>query len=376
MNGIGGIFGIYGHPEAAKLTYLGLYAMNHRGQDGAVIISSDRENNYIQGGLGLVKDVFDEDKLGNLRGNIAVGAVYYSLDLINELYEKKRSLVFSLGNLEERVYSSIGIKNSSLICEIDSFGVFPMVIGVKEQAKIISSESCSLNIVDAKYVGNMLRGIEASIGEKISHRKKMKRENRTCLYEVVYGLRPDSRIYGRAAGVLREKIGALLGNEELNGITVPVPDSGNFFAAGHSDYSGNPIRFGLIRNPYVDSNITGTANKGDLRVKYNVNAEVVKDKDVFLCDDSILTGETLRKIIFMLKKQGARTVNVRTGPRVIEKCPYGTNLVMEMIAGNKNDEQIKVYIGADSLKMADLNEVKKIIGDDFCDYCMTGNKIP
>src|SRR3989344_5430787 len=100
MNGIGGIFGIYDHPKAARLTYLGLYAINHRGQDGALIISSDGKNNYIQGGLGLVKDVFDEDKLGSLKGNIAVGAVYYSLDLINELYEKKRSLIFSLGNLE------------------------------------------------------------------------------------------------------------------------------------------------------------------------------------------------------------------------------------------------------------------------------------
>ena len=250
-----------------------------------------------------------------------------------------------------------------------------MVIGIKEKAKIISSESCSLDIVDAKYVGNMRRGIEALIGEKISNIKKMKRKNRTCLYEVIYGHRPDSMIYGGAAGVFREKIGALIGNEELHGITVPVPDSGNFFAAGHSDASGNPIRFGLVRNPYVDSNITGTVNRGDLRVKYNVNAEVVKDKDVFLCDDSILTGETLRKIIFMLKKQGAKTVNVRTGPRVIEKCRYGTNLVMKMIAKKRNDEEIREYIGADSLKMADLGEVKKIIGHDFCDYCMTGNKI-
>ena len=88
-----------------------------------------------------------------------------------------------------------------------------------------------------------------------------------------------------------------------------------------------------------------------------------------------LAGNTLRKIIPMLKKAGARAVNVRTGPRVVNKCPYGTNLVMEMIAENKSDEEIGEYIGADSLKMVQLDELKEIIGDDFCDYCMSGNKI-
>ena len=370
-----GVFGVFGHPDAAALTALGLHALQHRGQEAAGIVTYNGGQFNAHRGLGLVGDNFSsEDTMAKLRGYSAIGHVRYATtgevamrnvqplffeiefggialchngNLTNSYQLRKQlvrrgSLFHTTSDTEvinhliatseqntiidrivdglkqiEGAYSLAALTQESVIGVRDPLGVRPLVIGRLAEAWIIASETCALDIIGADFVRDVEPGeiVIADAKGLRSFKPFNKKPERFCIFEYIYFARPDSLVEGHSVYEVRKRIGEVLAQESGidADIVVPVPDSGVPAALGYSQESGLPFELGIIRNHYVGRTfIEPTDQIRHLGVRLKHNANRnLKGKRVVLVDDSIVRGTTSTKIVDMVRNAGAREVHMR-----------------------------------------------------------------
>ncbi|HTQ32645.1 MAG TPA: amidophosphoribosyltransferase [Stellaceae bacterium] len=370
-----GVFGIFGHPDAAALTALGLHALQHRGQEAAGIVTYDGGQFNAHRGMGLVGDNFSsKDVVAKLQGYSAIGHVryattgevalrnvqplYFEIEFgglaichngnLTNSYQLRRQLVkrgslfhttsdtevinhliatSQQGTIIDRIvdalrqvegaYSLAALTQDSVIGVRDPLGVRPLVVGRLGDAWIITSETCALDIIGADFVRDIESGeIVTADAEGLHSIKPFARKpERFCIFEYIYFARPDSLMEGRSVYEARKRIGVELARESHidADIVVPVPDSGVPAALGYSQESGLPFELGIIRNHYVGRTfIEPTDQIRHLGVRLKHNANRnLRGKRVVLVDDSIVRGTTSTKIVDMVRNAGAREVHMR-----------------------------------------------------------------
>jgi amidophosphoribosyltransferase len=438
-----GVFGIFGRPEAANLTYLGLYSLQHRGQESAGIASTDGLDVYAHKSLGHVQEIFTPDVIARLPGESAIGHTRYSTagdssllnaqpvvidcnrgklalghngNLTNALEVRRRlehrgsifqttsdtevivhliarssarnlpAAIADALNQVEGAYSLVILTRDELYAIRDPRGFRPLNLGRLDGSWAVASETCAFDLIDAEYVreiepGEMVR-ISRSGVESI--RFAPEKPHQYCIFEHVYFSRPDSTIFGRSVNQSRERLGRLLAREHPTeaDIVTPVPDSGVPAAIGYADESGIPFRMGLIRNHYVGRTFIepGQAIRDfGVKLKLNPVRSMLEGQRVVLVDDSIVRGTTSRKIVRLVREAGAAEVHVRiSGPPTISPCYYGVDTPRrdELIAARQSVEEIRRYLGADSLGYLSLDSLRAAVEDTegkFCTSCYTGN---
>ena len=370
-----GLFGIFGHPEAAHLTYLGLYAQQHRGQESAGIVASDGEGLRIEKGMGLVSDIFTDARLAALEGDRAMGHVRYSTagdtvaanaqpyliechrgpiavghngNLVNAAIlrhelEAAGSIFQSTSDTEvilhlyarshrERLedaiaaslskvmgaFSLLFLTRDALVAARDPWGFRPLVLGQLNGAPVVASETCALDLIDAEYVREIEPGelvVADRDGVRSFHPFPPEPVSQ-CVFEHIYFARPDSLVFGRNVLSSRLALGRQLAREAPadGDIVVPVPDSGMGAALGFAQESGLPFEWGLIRNHYVGRTFIEpkqSIRSFGVKIKLNPVRRILEGKRVVLIDDSIVRGTTSRKIVGMVRAAGAREVHLR-----------------------------------------------------------------
>jgi len=370
-----GVFGIFGHTEAANMTYLGLYALQHRGQESAGMAASDGERVRLSREMGYVADVFDEEALSSLPGASAIGHVRYSTagesklmnaqpilidcahgqiaichngNLVNakELREElvQSGSIFQSNSdtevilhlyarskaptVEEAVIESISqvqgafslalLTRDRLVAVRDPHGIRPLAIGRLDGAVVIASETCAMDLIGATYERDVEPGevlIVSADGIK-SIKPFPPAPLAHCIFEHVYFARPDSYVFGKSVNEVRTNLGRVLAREQpvAGDVVVPVPDSGVCAAMGYAEESGVPLRMGLIRNHYVGRTFIqpqSAIRHFGVKVKLNPVRSILDGQRVILVDDSIVRGTTSRKIVGMVRQAGAKEVHVR-----------------------------------------------------------------
>jgi amidophosphoribosyltransferase len=438
-----GIFGIFGHPEAAALTYLGLYALQHRGQESAGIVASDGKKLRLHKGMGLVNDLFTEEKLRALPGDHAVGHVRYSTagdtvesnaqpyliechrgeiavahngnivnaEVLRHSLEAAGSIFQSTSDTEvllhlyarshkERLedaiaaslskvmgaFSLLFLTRDALVAARDPWGFRPLVLGRLNGAPIVASETCALDLIDAEYVRDVEPGELVVIDREgiRSYHPFPPEPVSQCVFEHVYFARPDSLVFGRNVLESRLELGRQLAREApaAADVVVPVPDSGMGAALGYAQESGLPFEWGLIRNHYVGRTFIEpkqSIRSFGVKIKLNPVQRVLKGRRVVLIDDSIVRGTTSRKIVTMVRNAGAREVHLRiSSPPTTGPCYYGidTPLRSELIAARQSVDEIRRFIGADSLAYISQEGLLQAVGSQgqqrFCTACFSG----
>jgi amidophosphoribosyltransferase len=370
-----GVFGIFGHPEAAHLTYLGLHALQHRGQESAGIVSSDGTRLYAERGMGQVGKVFSKSNLERLVGSMAIGHVRYSTageskllnaqplrieshrgemaighngNLVNASLvrgELERSgsifqttsdtevilhliarsqkesleeaIVDALGRVEG-AYSLVFLFPGKLIAVRDPRGFRPLSLGRLGGATLVTSETCALDLIDAEFVRDIKPGEMIVVTEDgtASYHPFPSVVHAPCIFEYVYFARPDSLVYGRSVNLVRRHLGRELAKEQPAeaDLVVPVPDSGVAAGMGYSEESGIPFEFGLVRNHYVGRTFIEprqSIRHFGVKLKLNPVRHIIAGKRIVLVDDSIVRGTTSRKIVSMVRAAGAKEIHVR-----------------------------------------------------------------
>jgi len=370
-----GVFGIFGHPEAANMTYLGLYALQHRGQESAGIAASDRQVVRLSRAMGYVSDVFDAETLAGLPGSMAVGHVRYSTagqssvanaqpfliecahgqmaichngnlvnatelrdslvgqgsifqsstdtEVILHLYARSRAAtvedaVIDAVSQVQGAFSLAMMTRDRLIAVRDPHGFRPLALGRLGDAYVVCSETCAMDLIGATYVRDIEPGeilIVSDSGVR-SVKPFAPAHVSQCVFEHVYFSRPDSYVFGRSVNEVRTNLGRILAREQFvpADVVVPVPDSGVCAAVGYADESGIPLRMGLIRNHYVGRTFIqpqSSIRHFGVKVKLNPVKSILDGKRVILVDDSIVRGTTSRKIVKMVRAAGATEVHVR-----------------------------------------------------------------
>ncbi len=437
-----GIFAVYNHPEAAKLTYFGLYALQHRGQESAGIVSSDGKNISEYKAMGLVHDVFNEEILSKLKGHIALGHVRYSTtgsSLISNAqpfcvhYSGKSFAIAHNGNLVNAVrlrnelekrgsifqttmdseiilhliakdlnrgienailktmkrikgaYSLVIMTEDSLIAIRDPNGFRPLCLGEINSSYVIASETCALDLIEAKYVRDIMPGEILIINEKglRSIKSGINAKISQCIFELIYFARPDSMVFGENVYMFRKRQGILLAEEYPidADLVMPFPDSGNYAAIGYAQASGIPFEMGMIRNHYVGRTfIQPSQSMRDFGVKVKLNPvkELIAGKRVIIIEDSIIRGTTARLRVNTLRKIGAKEVHMLVScPPHCYPCVYGIDFSTkgELIAATKSIEEIREFLGLDSLGYLSKESLVKattIPEEKLCLACFTG----
>ncbi len=413
-----GIFGVHKSPEAAETVYLGLYSLQHRGQEGAGIVSGDNGKFCIEKGEGLVNEVFTGKSLENLKGNSAIGHVRYSTTSGRSSIEnvqpltanymdspiaiahngnivsanawkaklEKEGVIFSTRSDSELILKMIVREDgdtweeklrkvlnrlkgafslllffpNKMIAVRDSYGLRPLSIGRKDGSLIISSETCAFEIVDAKYERDIKPGeifVADSRGERSLYLDK--RKSCPCIFELVYFSRPDSYVFSRSVYTSRLNLGVELAKEKkVNAdMVMPVPDSANMQAMGYSNESGIPLGEGLIRNHYIGRTFIEPHQKiRDFRVKIKLTPvkEALKGKKVAVIDDSIVRGTTARKLVGMIRGAGAKEIHLLIASPPIKYSCY---------YGIDTPDEGKLIANRFSVK-----ETKKYLGVDSLHY--------
>jgi amidophosphoribosyltransferase len=445
-----GVVAIFAHGEAEKLAYLGLHALQHRGQESAGIVSADGLSLRQHKSMGLVADIFTEDVLAQLRGTLAIGHTRYSTagdsalmnaqpilvqsnkgaiavahngNLVNanqirQRLESQGSIFQTNSDTEvivhlialsrehtlpeamadalrrvEGAFSLVMISADRIFAARDPRGFRPLAMGRIPAAEghqrdtiVFASETCAFDLIGAEYERDVKPGELIVVGpdEITSRFYSTSAPQSSCIFEHVYFSRPDSTVFGRPVQTSRENLGRELAREapvEAD-LVVPVPDSGVTAAMGYSGESGIPFRFALIRNHYVGRTfIEPRQAVRDFGVKLKLNPvrALLEGKRVVLIDDSIVRGTTSRKIVRMIRHAGAREVHMRIScPPTISPCFYGVDTPSknQLIAANKSVDEIREYIGADSLAYLSLDGMKKACGEgdrtSYCTACYTG----
>jgi len=441
-----GLFAVYNHPQASYLTYLGLYALQHRGEESAGIISYNGKEFFIHKELGHVADVFNEDILNKLKGESAIGHVRYSTygstnienaqpllvkcaqgaiaiahngNLVNALQLRKElesqgaifqtttdseiilhliahsshdNLLDSLIEALKRVkgaYCFLLMDENSIIAVRDPYGFKPLCLGRIEDAFVVSSESCALDLIEAEFLREIEPGEVVVINENgLKSVKPFPKPSHLaqCIFEHIYFSRPDSVIFGENVHVVRERLGKKLVEEyPVNAdIVVPVPDSGSSAAVGFSKASGIPIDLGIIRNHYVGRTFIQPSQiirDFNVRIKFNLIRDVLKNKRVVIVDDSIVRGTTSQKRVRELRKAGVKEVHMRIScPPHKFPCFYGIDFPTkeELIANRFSSlDEIRKFLDVDSLgylsREGMLSCVKAFSPEDYCTACFDGN---
>lgn len=370
-----GVFGIYGHADAARLTYLGLYALQHRGQESCGIVTSDGARLVSERAMGHVRDSFDEHRLDRLNGQSAIGHVRYStagdvsirecqpfsvicqhgpiavchngnLPFAGEerrklekegaifsstsdtevvLHQVARSRALSISEAipevlreTEGAFSMLFLTPKELIAIRDPRGFRPLALGRLDDSWVIASETCAFDLIDAKYIRDVEPGEMIVINEEglRSTHPLRPEQHSMCIFEHVYFSRPDSIIFGQSVNRSRHKMGQRLAIEQPADadIVVPVPDSGVAAAIGYSAESGLPFRLGLVRNHYVGRTFIEprqSIRSFGVRIKLNPVRHLIENKRIVLIDDSIVRGTTSKKIVRMVREAGAKEIHVR-----------------------------------------------------------------
>ncbi len=376
-----GLFGISGHKTAANLVYLGLYALQHRGQESAGICATDGVKLRLQAGMGLVADVFDKERLLRLPGSRAIGHNRYSTtggshrvnmqpllvdikgrllslahngNLVNarELRQqlKAKGAIFSStndsevilhlmarsrrGGLEEQLqealkrvkgaYSLLLMDGDKMIAVRDPYGFRPLCYGRLGRAHVFASESCAFDLIGARYVRELERGemLVVNGGRLRSRRMPVPRRGASCIFEFIYFSRPDSFVFGHDVHDVRQRLGCELFREHPvdADLVMPVPDSSNVAAIGYAEQAKLPFKLGLIRSHYIGRTFIEpdqSIRDFGTRIKYNPVKGLVKGKRLVVVDDSIVRGTTTRKLVAMLRQAGAKQVHVRITAPVI-----------------------------------------------------------
>jgi amidophosphoribosyltransferase len=438
-----GVFGVYapGH-DVARLTYFGLFALQHRGQESAGIAVSEAGRLTTLRDLGLVSQVFDEKKLRGLQGDVAIGHTRYSTtgssawanaqpilhhgrartvalghngNLVNvgELREgltasgvklattSDTELVAALLATDEAplaeaaanamrqldgAYSIVALSEGRLVAFRDAHGFRPLVIGKLDDAWLVASETCALDLVGADFVREVEPGeLVLADGNGLETIQVLDpREQRAlCIWEYFYLARPDSQLEGVEVHGARVRMGERLAQEAPADadLVLPIPDSGIPAAIGFARALGIPFSEGLIKNRYVQRTFIQPGQelrKQGIKLKYHPVAEVA-GKRVVAVDDSIVRGNTTEQIVRMLFDAGATEVHVRiSSPPVIGQCFYGIDLAdpSEMIAAGRSIEDVRERIGATSLAYLShdgLVESTQRPASALCRACLTGD---
>jgi amidophosphoribosyltransferase len=369
------VFGIAGHPEASNLAYLGLYAMQHRGQESAGIAAADGHRVVVSKDMGYVADIFNTDRLATLTGTSAIGHTRYSTagdsqlnnaqpilidcvhgqiaiahngNLINaqelrdhlvrlgsifqtssdtevilHLYARSRAATIEDAIIESisqirGAFSLVILTPDRMIAARDPHGFRPLALGKLGDAWVACSETCALDLIGATYVRDVEPGEVVVVGPQGLRSMKPFLTERLahCVFEHVYFARPDSYVFGKSVNEVRTNLGRVLAREAPvdADVIVPIPDSGVCAAVGFAEESGMPMRMGLIRNHYVGRTFIQpqqSIRHFGVRVKLNPVRSILEGKRVVLVDDSIVRGTTSRKIVRMVKAAGAREVHMR-----------------------------------------------------------------
>jgi amidophosphoribosyltransferase len=370
-----GVFGVYGHPEASKLAYLGLYALQHRGQESAGIAASDGTKIRAWRGMGHVADVFNQQTLADLAGPMAIGHVRYSTagesrltnaqplliecvhgqiavchngNLVNEaelrhdlvsrgsifqtssdtevflhLYARSKARTAGDAIVEsvsqaQGAFSLAFLTKNRLVVARDPHGFRPLAVGRLEGGWVVCSETCAMDLIGATYEREVEPGEVLIIGPDGPRSVKPfpPAPHSHCIFEHVYFARPDSLVFGESVNEVRTNLGRALAREASvpADVVVPVPDSGVCAAVGYSAASGTPMQMGLIRNHYVGRTFiepTQAIRHFGVKVKLNPVRSIIDGRRVVLIDDSIVRGTTSRKIVKMIRAAGASEIHVR-----------------------------------------------------------------
>ncbi len=370
-----GIFGIYRHPEAAKLAVYGLYALQHRGQESAGVASSDGATIHLAKGMGLVSEVFGGRDLSDLPGDCAIGHVRYSTsgssnarnagpilattqhgdvamghngNLVNcgDLREdlERQGAIFSTTTDSEVIlhlfarspkedpvdafveslrslqgaFSLSVLLGDTLLGVRDPWGFRPLVLGDLDGSPVLASETCALDLLKARYIREIAPG-EVVVIDQDGVRSLFpfpRVQPVPCIFEHVYFARPDSDLFGKVVFPVRQAMGRILAREQpaQADAVVPIPDSGMPAAMGYSEESGIPLVWGLIRNHYVGRTFIAprqSARDLSARLKLNAVPTFLRGKRVVLVDDSLVRGTTSRKIVRLVRDAGATEVHLR-----------------------------------------------------------------
>jgi amidophosphoribosyltransferase len=413
-----GIFGIFGHAEASTLTQLGLFALQHRGQEACGIVSADQGELYQFRSTGLIADVLTEEVLKKLPGKSAIGHTRYSTagkNTIEEVQpfsvtcqhgkiavchngnlpfaeanrlelEKKGAIFSSTSDTEtilhavartpapnvieaikmvlndtEGAFSLLFLTPEALIAVRDPRGFRPLVLGKYEDAWCVASETCAFDLMDAEYVREVEPGEMLIVDREGVHSSKPfeVKPVSVCTFEHVYFSRPDSIIYGRSVNESRHKMGKRLAVEQPveADVIVPVPDSGVAAAIGYATQSGIPFRQAIIRNHYVGRTFiepTQSIRSFGVRLKLNPIKDLINGRRIVLVDDSIVRGTTSKKIVQMVRDAGATEVHMRIS------CPPTAHSCYYGVDTPHRDDLIASQMTVD--------EIRRHIGADSLGY--------
>ena len=412
-----GIVGIYNVPEASKIAALGIHALQHRGQEGAGIISYNNDFHF-KNAYGLVDHIFSKNKvIEHLPGNIAIGHVRYSTtggtgesnvqplfynldfggfaishngDFTDSAYWREKliedgaifqtstdteiiphllartkgtnpiSRLLKVLNQVNGAFSIVALLDNKLVIARDSHGFRPLVIGRYKEGYAIASESCSLDLIGATNIKDVQPGeiIVLWDGKKTTYHLDKKVKKHFCIFEHIYFSRPDSVIDDQLVYDVRKRIGEELAKETYidSDMVIPVPDSGLISAIGYAKQSKIPFELGLTRSHYVGRTFIQPEQEiRDLGVKLKHSAmRLVEDKTVTIIDDSIVRGTTAKKIIKMIRKAGAKKIHMRiSSPPVTGPCHYGID----------TPNRKELIAGESNVK-----EINEFIGADSLEY--------
>lgn len=412
-----GVFGVLGHADAARMAYYGLYALQHRGQESAGIVTSHDGRLHLRKGMGLVSEVWNGGP-PDLPGDMALAHVRYSTtgsvslanaqpllvsfrqgevalahngNLINaiklrERFEENGSIFQTTSDTEviahlmarsgchaledSLVYALQEVKGAfalglltpnSLVAARDPLGIRPLCLGRLGDAYVVSSETCGLDAVGATFWRDLEPGEIVIIDrdEPRSIRFAERGRHALCVFEFIYLARPDSNLIGANVHLVRKELGRLLARDHPapGDVVIGVPDSSISAASGFAEESGIPYEIGLIKNRYVGRTFiqpTKQSRADGVRIKFNPVREVLKGKRVVLVDDSIVRGTTLRRLVALVRSTGAEEVHVRiSSPPYRHPCYYGIDTATK-----------KDLVGADR----DVEGIREQIGADSLAY--------
>lgn len=438
-----GVIGIVGHPEAAEMAYLSLYSLQHRGQEGAGIVTTDGEKVYCHRGQGLVNDVFSEpETIQKLIGRMAIGHNRYSTTGSDQKINVQPILVNSItgplalghnGNLVNSralrdklqnegalfqttsdseilvhliarsqkkdfisrvmdalhqvrgAYSLVMLTKEALIAARDPNGFRPLALGGINDGYVIASETCAMDLIGADYIRDVNPGELLIINEGSIQTRHLKSRGRCahCIFEFVYFSRPDSQIFGEYVDKARRKLGKHLAEEHPAeaDIVIAVPDSSNTAALGFSLRTGIPFELGLIRNHYIGRTFIQpqqAMRHFNVKVKFNPVGGLLDGKRIVVVEDSIVRGTTLKILTQLIRKAGAREVHVRvSSPPIRYPCYYGMDFPTseELIAASMSVEEIKEFLGVDSLGYLSMEGLLNAVpreGRGYCTACFGG----
>ncbi len=437
-----GVFAIYGHPNASEMSYLGLYALQHRGQESTGIATSDGNDIYYHRGLGLVSEVFgDQGIFRYLKGTAGIGHNRYSTTgsnkIINvqpllaadregpvaighngnltntrELYEslnrsgaifqttldseiiihltamsKKGTFLERLTEALKKVegaYCFVILTKDGIVAVRDPNGFRPLCLGKVDDAWIVASETCALDIINAEYIRDIEPGEIVSIDRNGVHSVKPLKKTKPsfCIFEYIYFSRPDSYIYGHCVDTVRRQIGKTLAREHPvdADLVISVPDSSNTAALGYAAEAGIPFEIGLIRNHYIGRTFihpSQVTREHSVRIKFNPVRGVLEGRRVLVVDDSLVRGTTFKKIAKMLRSAGAKEIHLRiSSPPVVSPCYYGMDFPTreELMASHRSVEEIRKYIDVDTLGYISLEGLHASVPNKentYCDACFS-----